>query len=197
MASPGPARLSSVGHDAAVSTERVAGPFAAWAVGMVAAMAGERAADVPCDGCTACCRSSQFVHVGPEEAAALARIPVALLYPAPRMPAGHMILGYDELGCCPMLVDGACSIYDDRPRACRTYDCRIFAATGLDVGDDGKPLIAERTREWRFEVTTDDDRARLAAVAAAVAFVRARESTPTATQLAARAVEIHESFLAE
>ena len=37
--------------------------------------------DVPCNGCTACCRSSQFVHVGPDEADTLAHIPAELLFP--------------------------------------------------------------------------------------------------------------------
>ena len=176
-------------------TERDAGSFAAWATDMVAAMRGERAANVPCDGCTACCTSSQFVHIALDETATLARIPPELLVPAPQMPRGHVVLGYDEHGHCPMLVDGACSIYDDRPRTCRTYDCRIFPATGLDPAADGKPEIAARARTWRFRFPTGDDRARQAAIAAAVEFVHAREPTTSATQLAARAVELHESFL--
>jgi len=176
-------------------TERDAGSFAVWAADMVAAMRGERAANVPCDGCTACCTSSQFVHIGPDETATLARIPPELLVPAPQMPRGHVVLGYDERGHCPLLVDGACSIYDDRPRTCRTYDCRIFPATGLDPAADGKPEIAARARTWRFRSSTGDDHARRAAVVAAVEFVRAREPATNVTQLAARAVELHEGFL--
>src|SRR5204862_263741 len=81
----------------------------------------------------------------------LAHIPPALLFPAPRMPAGHVLLGYDENGCCPMLVDGGCSIYDHRPRTCRTYDCRVFPAAGIDISDDGdKGPIAHQARRWRF-----------------------------------------------
>ncbi len=176
-------------------TERNAGTFAAWATDMVAAMRGELAANVPCDGCTACCTSSQFVHIAPDETATLARVPPELLVPAPRMPRGHVVLGYDEHGHCPMLVDGACSIYEDRPRACRTYDCRIFPATGLDPAADGKPEIAARARAWRFRFSTPDDHSRRAAVRLAVEFVRAREPGFDATQLAARAVAVHESFL--
>jgi hypothetical protein len=71
-----------------------------------------------------------------------------------------MVLGHDERGHCPMLVDGACSIYEHRPRTCRTYDCRIFAATDLDAadGDDRKAQIARRVEQWRF--TYDGPRAR-------------------------------------
>jgi Fe-S-cluster containining protein len=155
---------------------------------MQRALRGEADAEVPCDGCTACCRSSQFVHIGPEETATLTRIPAELQFPAPGLPEGHVVLGYDERGHCPMLVDGACSIYENRPRTCRTYDCRVFAATGIDAD---KPAIAERARRWRFDVTTEEDRILRDAVRAAAAFVREGD----ATRRAVRAVEQHEAFL--
>jgi Fe-S-cluster containining protein len=126
---------------------RDAGGFSDWLTGMRAALRGERTAHVPCGGCTACCTSSQFVHVDPDEADALAHIPTDLLFPAPGLPPGHMVLGYDERGHCPMLIEGRCSIYDHRPRACRTYDCRVFAAAG--VAPD-QPAVAQQVRRWRF-----------------------------------------------
>jgi hypothetical protein len=171
-----------------------AGDFASWLRGMQAALRGEAAADVPCDGCTACCTSSQFVHIGPDETDTLAHIPSELLFPAPQRPAGHLLLGYDEDGHCPMLIDGRCSIYEHRPRTCRTYDCRIFAAVGLavDAEDFRKEPVALRARRWRFSFPTDDDRRRHDAVRAAVASVRAT----SVTQLAVRAIETHEEFLA-
>jgi Fe-S-cluster containining protein len=119
--------------------------------------------DVPCGACTACCTSSQFVHIEPDEVDTLARIPAELRFPAPGLPKGHVVLGYDERGHCPMLVDGRCSIYEHRPRACRAYDCRIFAVTGVEP--EGQPAIAARVREWRVEI---DDRARWQRVRAAV-----------------------------
>ena len=64
------------------------------------------------------------------------------------MPEGHLLLGFDEHGRCPMLVRGACSIYESRPRTCRTYDCRVFAAAG--VTPDEQPDIAAQVRRWRF-----------------------------------------------
>jgi Fe-S-cluster containining protein len=124
-----------------------AGDFATWFDDLRAAVRGERDADVPCDGCTACCRSSQFVHIAPDETDTLAAVPVALRFPAPGLPRGHVVLGYDERGHCPMLVDDRCSIYEARPRACRTYDCRVFAASG--VAPDAS-AIADRARRWRF-----------------------------------------------
>jgi Fe-S-cluster containining protein len=125
--------------------------------------------DVPCGGCTACCRSSQFVHIAPDETDTLAHISPDLLFPAPRMPGGHLLLGYDERGHCPMLVDDRCSIYEHRPRTCRTYDCRVFTAAGVDPD---QPAIAERTRRWRFDYPTDVDREEQAAVLAAAAQLR-------------------------
>jgi Fe-S-cluster containining protein len=106
-------------------------------------------AAVPCHGCTACCRSSQFVEISPDEASALAHIAPALLFPAPGRP-GFKVLGFDGRGHCPMLVDDRCSIYEDRPRACRTFDCRVFAAAGLEPDEAGKEALTRRIRRWRF-----------------------------------------------
>jgi Fe-S-cluster containining protein len=144
-----------------------AGPFAAWRRLLVAARDGQHTVDVPCGSCTACCRSSQFVHIGAEDTDALAHVPSALRFPAPGRPAGNFVLGYDEAGRCPMLVDDACSIYDHRPRACRTYDCRVFAATGVEP-DASQPEIARQVARWRFDLSGSDDRAAWRAVRGSV-----------------------------
>jgi uncharacterized protein len=169
-----------------------AGDFAAWLSAMQAALHGDADAEVPCGSCTACCTSSQFVPIGPDETDTLAHIPAPLLFPAPRMP-GHVLLGYDQRGHCPMLVDGRCSIYEHRPRTCRTYDCRIFAATGLDVDADDptKDPIAQRVQRWHFTFPAGDDRRRHDAVRTAVRAVRAT----SVTQLAVSAIERYEEFL--
>jgi Fe-S-cluster containining protein len=180
-----------------------AGDFASWVVEMQGAIRGDRGSDVPCGGCTACCRSSQFVHIGPDETDTLAYIPAALLFPAPRLPRGHVLLGYDERGHCPMLIDNQCSIYEHRPQTCRTYDCRVFPAAGVGIDDDDdKALIARQARRWQFSYPTPDDRARQRAVRAAATFLRehgellAGADVPTnATQRAVRAIEIHDAFL--
>jgi Fe-S-cluster containining protein len=170
-----------------------AGGFVLWLRGMEAAIRDGATADVPCGACTACCTASQFVHIGPDETDTLAHIPAELLFPAPRRPRGHVLLGYDERGHCPMLVDDRCSIYEHRPRTCRTYDCRIFAATGLEVDADGptKVSIARQSRRWRFAFPTDDDHRRHDAVRAAARTIRAT----SVTELAVRAIEIHEEFM--
>jgi Fe-S-cluster containining protein len=165
-----------------------AGEFSAWLTNMLAAIAGDQDSDVPCGECTACCTSSQFVHIGPDEADTLAHIDPRLVFPAPGLPAGHVVMGYDERGHCPMLIEGVCSIYEHRPRTCRTYDCRVFPASGIEPDD--KPLIADRVRRWEFEYANSDARSLHEAVRAAARSVRERETTTSsATQLAVLALE--------
>ena len=149
-----------------------AGDFGSWLVEMQGALRGEHGSDVPCNGCTACCTSSQFVHIGPDETDALAHIPSELLFPAPRLPRGHMLLGYDERGHCPMLIDNRCSIYEHRPVTCRTYDCRVFPASEVVLDDDTKVLIARQAQRWRFSFPTEADRDQHDAVRAAATFLR-------------------------
>lgn len=177
------------------------GRFSTWLAGAVTAIEDGAASDVPCGPCTACCTSSQFVHIAPDEVDTLAHVPGELTFPAPGLPQGHVLLGYDERGHCPMLVDDACSIYAHRPRTCRTYDCRVFPATGIEPDDD-KPQIGDQTRRWRFEVATDADRERLGAVRAAARFLHDRaddlDDLPvpvSPTQRASLVVELHRTFL--
>ncbi len=153
-----------------------AGDFASWLASALAALAEEAPADVPCGSCNACCRTSHFIHVRPEERRARARLPRELLFPAPGLPPGNLVLAYDKAGCCPMLVGGRCTIYADRPLACRTYDCRVYAATGVPTDRDA---IAAQARRWKFGYPAADDRERQAAVLAAVRFMHEHpESLP-------------------
>jgi uncharacterized protein len=146
-----------------------AGEFSAWLRRTRAALLGEGGADVPCGECSACCTTSHFVHVGPDEAQTLARIPRELLFPAPGLPAGTVLLGYDERGRCPMLTSGRCSVYEHQPLTCRTYDCRVFAAAAITA--DREP-ITRQARRWKFSHPAQDDRDEHAAVRAAARFMR-------------------------
>lgn len=184
------------------SEQLPAGDFSSWIVEVRGALRGRNGTDVPCGTCTACCTSSQFVHIEPDEAETLAHIPDALLFPAPGLPRGHVLLGYDERGHCPLLVEGRCSIYAHRPRTCRTYDCRVFPAAGVTVEEHDKARIAERAARWEFSYPTSTDRVEHDAVRRAAAFLREHaEALPdgvvptTATRLAVLAVEVHDLFL--
>jgi Fe-S-cluster containining protein len=179
-----------------------AGSFSVWLDGMERALRGDAESDVPCGSCTACCTSSQFVNIEPDEVETLARIPAELLFPAPRMPKGNVLLGYDERGHCPMLVDDECSIYEARPRTCRTYDCRVFPAAEVELDDEAKLAIARRARRWRFDHPDAIDQLEHDAVRAAATFIREHEdllpedaAPANATQHAVLAVRLHDAFI--
>jgi uncharacterized protein len=177
-----------------------AGDFSTWLAEMEGALRGDHGSDVPCGTCTACCTSSQFIHIAPNEADALAHIPRQLTFPAPRLPKGHVLMGYNEHGHCPMLIGNACSIYEHRPRTCRTYDCRVFPAADLDVDDESKSAIENQVKRWRFRHASADDEVQHEAVRAAARFLseRAADIAPaTNTQRAVLAIELHDAFLAE
>lgn len=109
-------------------------------------------------------------RTGWDEWETLARIPKALLFPAPGR-KGFWLLGYDDWGRCALFQDNQCSIYSERPRTCRNYDCRVFTATGLGEGKD-KPAIVARSESWVFGMEGEEDEANLAAVRAATRFLR-------------------------
>ncbi len=188
--------------DPDAASPQPAGDFGSWLTGLGHAIRGDRESDVPCGSCTACCTSSQFIHIGPDERDTLAQIPKALLFRAPGLPRGHVLMGYDERGHCPMLVEERCTIYEHRPRTCRTYDCRIFPAAGVELDGEDKIRITLQARRWRFEFATDTDRVRLAAVRAAVTYLETHRGELSEgavprneTALAVLAVEVHEAFL--
>jgi hypothetical protein len=149
-----------------------AGDFSAWLRAMRRALAGDGEMDVACGDCRGCCVSSYYVKVRERETDALARITANLgdqsLEPGP---AGSRLMGYQANGHCLMLRDGNCSIYQHRPETCRTYDCRVFTAAGMDAGPD-KPVINQRVAQWEFTFPTRADRDEQRAVGAAATFLR-------------------------
>ena len=101
-----------------------------------------------------------------------------------------------------MLVGGACSIYTQRPHACRAFDCRVFAAAGVGLGSGPRARVNERVWQWRFEYPSELDAECQNAVLAAAAFLQRRadliqpEFAPAdAGELAKAAVFVHEIFL--
>lgn len=151
-----------------------AGGFSSWLRRLRKALIRETGIRVNCGACRACCASSYFIHIGPEEKQTLARIPKEFLVQAPGLPKGYWLLGHLKNGRCPMWVQARCSIYADRPLACRQYDCRIFTAAGITAGGHGQRLINRRVRRWKFSVSTPGDRIRRRAVQAAAGFIQDR-----------------------
>ena len=186
--------------DVSVGSDLPAGDFATWLSNMRRALMNDRDSDVPCGACTACCRSSQFIHITADEVDTLQHIPKALLFPAPGLPRGNVVLGYDERGHCPMLIDDRCSIYQHRPQTCRNYDCRIFPAAGITPAEPDKSLIAAQAQRWQFTYVSERDRALHSSVQAAGDFLQNHSDLfphglpSNTTQIAALAVNVHEVF---
>jgi hypothetical protein len=178
-----------------------AGCFSSWLRRTRLGLIKGNGIDVPCGECNACCKSAYFIHIRPEETQTLARIPQKILFPAPGLPKGNLVLGYDEKGCCPMLINNRCSIYEHRPQTCRNYDCRIFTAAGVLAGDD-KALITQQIRRWKFSYPTKRDLNLHLAVQAAAKFLQERADcfpdggpSGNSTQLALVALKVVEVFL--
>jgi uncharacterized protein len=179
-----------------------AGPFGQWLMQFRAALRGNGGTDVPCGDCTGCCTSGYSIQLRPEDGRALTRIPANLLVQAPGFPQGHRTMAALPDGMCPMLNAGKCSIYSDRPQTCLDYDCRIFAAAGLDAGGPDKAVINRRVREWRFTYATEADRVAHGAVRSAASFIQKKRFSfppgrvPTApTGIAVLAIKAHAVFL--
>ncbi len=188
---------SASGNDDEIITDR----FSSWIKTAREAQRPGGNIDVPCGGCTACCTSSYFIHISSRETATISKIPRELMFPAPGLPKGNMVLGFDRTGRCPMFIGSGCSIYDSRPETCRTYDCRIFAATGLKP-DDGRAMISRQASRWRFRFEDDSDVKIFSAVRAAAEFITASARffpggfiPSNIPQQALLAVKIYEVFL--
>jgi uncharacterized protein len=181
-----------------------AGVFGEWLLQFRASLRGDGGSDVPCGDCVGCCVSSYFIPVRPSDQGAIARIPAELLVRPPGAPSGHAMMGYLEDGKCPMLSAGQCAIYADRPQTCRDYDCRIFAAAGIDAGGPDKYVINRRVHEWRFDYASEGDKLAHDAIRRTAQFVLQKKSSfpggraPTApTGVAVLAVKAYTVFLDE
>lgn len=109
-------------------------------------------------------------------------------------------MGYDEDGRCPMLSDDGCSIYEDRPRTCRSFDCRVHAAAGTSPDGAHDADIADRVARWRFRFDEPEDEPRWTAVHIAARHLEAADlpadtAPRRSADIAAAAVHTHEMFL--
>jgi hypothetical protein len=107
---------------------------------------------VPCGTCVACCYHK--VDLLPEEAARLDSVPDG---------NGGLMIRQQDDGACIYLQQGGCSIYADRPTACRIYDCRAKSLFGIRTTHGA---VAEPA--WLFEVETRDDLALKLAIGVAL-----------------------------
>lgn len=102
-----------------------------------------------------------------------------------------------------MFIGNACSIYKDRPLTCRTYDCRIFAATGITAGND-KSLIRRQVNRWRFDLSAPQAWSQFTALQKAAEFLYAYTShfpegfiPKQNSQIAILAIKTYDIFFAK
>jgi hypothetical protein len=179
------------------------GEFARWLHDYLRAqMQAEPSGEVPCGECNACCKASYFIAIDSHERETLGLIPAERLTRSARSQEPQWVLDQSCGGQCPMLVDGACSIYTQRPRTCRRFDCRVFLAAGVTLGSGPRAAVNERVWRWRFDYPSELDLNCQSAVLAAAAFLQRRAdlihpdldlSDPG--ELAKAAVLVHELFL--
>lgn len=154
------------------STElsRCAGDFQSWLQDTVGAFSYGQGVSVPCGDCKACCRAGYFIPVHRQECSTRAVIPARLLVtpPAHHGDGGYQLISTTRRGYCALLRNGACSIYRERPQACRDYDCRLFAASGLPSGHGE---IDRQIARWRFHYDSEEGLRAHAAIRSAARFV--------------------------
>ncbi len=85
-------------------------------------------ADVPCGTCARCCELLS-PYLTPDEVSS-GKYPISLTTPTEadileQQNCGPIVTVFkNKTGGCGLLIDGKCSVYDDRPIACRQFDCR-------------------------------------------------------------------------
>jgi Fe-S-cluster containining protein len=97
------------------------------------------AGPVPCAGCSACCYYPGIVVDEKRDRKRLAML-------TERNHDGELVLQRRADGACAHLGERGCVIYEHRPSACRSFDCRAFSAMGLVEYCDPN----HRTPDWEF-----------------------------------------------
>ena len=98
------------------------------------------AGPVPCAGCSACC---YYAGIPVDRKRDRSRLPHLL---TERNHDGELVLQRRADGACAHLGQRGCMIYEHRPLACRSFDCRAFAAIGSVEYCDPN----HRIPDWEF-----------------------------------------------
>lgn len=104
-------------------------------------------ANVPCNGCTSCCRNDLvFIH---PECGDVASEYLTMTMRHPITKAVEQALQHDKnTGSCIYLGETGCTIHERRPSMCREFDCRRFFLGFKDR--------AERRRAVRSGMISND-----------------------------------------
>ena len=112
---------------------------------MIPRKQGER--DVPCNGCTACCRA-EFIQLHPECGDDISKyITEPAINPFTREPV-LMLKHKPNNGACIYLGETGCTIHAERPYICRSFDCRLlFLRATAKEQREKKGKLGERVME--------------------------------------------------
>lgn len=143
--------------------------FTLWLITMRRALRDNKGMNVPCGNCFACCTSSYIINVHSDEKETLRAVPHELLIDTYGSP-GTKALKSDTNGHCLLMKENKCLIYENRPWACRTYDCRLLSAAGLSESAD-KTKINTQIKKWTFSFSDDVDHENYNAVQKAAHFI--------------------------
>jgi Fe-S-cluster containining protein len=141
-------------------------------------------AQVPCGTCNACCTCGYEVEVFADDDPSLEAVPSSK--------DGARVLVRNADGSCRYLIDGKCSVYDRRPRACREFDCRVFVLTGLVPRLLGESGAMRRWDPIDATKTTDD---KVASVALRMATFEAYRGFGTVEVACAAGVASYRNYL--
>lgn len=102
-------------------------------------------ADVPCNGCTACCHGPVILHPALDDD--------PRLFDCEFVPQVGYRLKRKPNGDCTYLTDKGCAIWPNTPGVCRAFDCRKYVLLQLNdplkdsrVVAAGKRLLAQEAR---------------------------------------------------
>ena len=84
---------------------------------------GNERTEVPCAGCTECCRSNQGLVLHPELGDDVQSYQIQVRTDTATGNPTYL-LATTENGACVYLGPSGCSIYHRRPLLCRAFDCR-------------------------------------------------------------------------
>lgn len=77
--------------------------------------------NVPCNGCTACCRGRDVVRIFKDEDASQWKTEPHIFM------KGHLMLSHQPNGDCFYLGEKGCTIQETKPQMCKEMDCRLIA----------------------------------------------------------------------
>lgn len=112
---------------------------------------GSIAADVPCGDCNACCHETS-VFLEPDEVDKYRNVEEVGEggRSRPRLERN------EDQSCVYLDDEGACSIYENRPRLCRNFDCRPLAFCGIRV--EHKEKLNQGLDHWDLSPRSSEDR---------------------------------------